>query len=65
MIDLKTFHVIYTIDVAINLLRMNLDRYGRIYVSSRGDYYGTGSYDYNIATQTARVTGNLGIAARE
>ncbi len=37
VIDLKTFQVIKTIDVAINLHRMKLDRYGRIYVSSRGD----------------------------
>ena len=65
VIDLKTFQVIKTIDVAINLHRMKLDRYGRIYVSSRGDYYGTGSDVFIIDTQTDRVTGNLGIAASE
>ncbi len=32
VIDLKTFQVIKTIDVAINLHRMKLDRYSRIYV---------------------------------
>ncbi len=40
---------------------MKLDRYGRIYVSSRGDYYGTGSDVFIIDTQTDRVTGNLGV----
>ena len=65
VIDLKTFQVIKTIDVAINLHHMKLDRYGRIYVSSRGDYYGTGSNVFVIDTQTDRVTGSLGIAASE
>ena len=44
---------------------MKLDRYGRIYVSSRGDYYGTGSNVFVIDTQTDCVTGSLGIAASE
>lgn len=39
VIDLSTFQVTKTIDVAINLHRMEIDRYGYIYVSSRGDYY--------------------------
>ena len=41
VIDLNTFKVIKTIDVGINLHRMELDQYGNIYVSSRGDYYDT------------------------
>lgn len=65
VIDLKTFQVIKTIDVAINLHHMKLERYGRIYVSSRGDYYGTGSNVFVIDTQTDCVTGSLGIAASE
>ena len=55
VIDLKTFQVIKTIDVAINLHRMKLDRYGRIYVSSRGDYYGTGSI-YMTSVEWSYVT---------
>lgn len=39
VIDIPTFKVIKTIDVAINLHRMAIDRRGDIYVSSRGDYY--------------------------
>lgn len=65
VVDLETFKVVKTIDVSINLHRMKLDRYGRIYVSSRGDYYGTGSDIYVIDSHTDRVTGSLGIAASE
>ena len=65
VIDLNSFQVVDTIDVAINLHRMELDRYGRIYVSSRGDYYGTGADVFVIDSRTGTVTGNLGISANE
>lgn len=65
VVDLSTFEVIKSIDVAINLHRMEVDRFGRIYVSSRGDYYGIGSDVYTIDTQTDEVIGKLGIAASE
>lgn len=65
VIDLNNFQVVDTIDVAINLHRMELDRYGRIYVSSRGDYYGTGADVFVIDSRTGTVTGNLGISANE
>ena len=42
VVDLQSFQVVNTIDVAINLHRMEIDKQGRIYVSSRGDYYGVG-----------------------
>ena len=65
VIDLETFQVVKTIDVAINLHRMEIDRFGRIYVSSRGDYYGVGSDVYVIDSKTDQVTGSLGLAASE
>lgn len=65
VVDLESFEVVNTIDVAINLHRMEKDRYGRIYVSSRGDYYGTGSDIFVIDATTEKVIGNLGIAASE
>ena len=65
VIDLETFQVVNTIDVAINLHRMEMDRYGRIYVSSRGDYYDIHADVYVIDSKTDQVTGNLGIAASE
>lgn len=65
VVDLESFEVVNTIDVAINLHRMELDRFGRIYVSSRGDYYGTGSDIYVVDVATERVIGRLGLAASE
>ncbi len=65
VVDLRTFAVDHTIDVAINLHRMALDRYGRIYVSSRGDYYDVKADVYVVDTQTDRVTRRLDIPASE
>lgn len=48
VIDLQTFQVTKTIDVAINLHRMLLDNDGFIWVSSRGDYYDIHSKLYII-----------------
>lgn len=56
VIDLDKFEVIKTIDVAINLHRLELDRYGNIWVSSRGDYYGTPSKTFVIDSKTDKVT---------
>ena len=65
VIDLETFEVTDTIEVAINLHRMAMDRFGRIYVSSRGNYYDVGGDVYVIDSKTDTVIGNLGIAASE
>lgn len=65
VVDLRTFAVDHTIDVAINQHRMALDRYGRIYVSSRGDYYDVKADVYVVDTQTDRVTRRLDIPASE
>lgn len=37
-VDLKTFSVVDETDVAINLHRLRLDKYGQIWCTSRGDY---------------------------
>ncbi len=60
VIDLESFQVVNTIDVAINLHRMEMDSRGNIYVISRGDYYGNSSDIYVIDSATETVTGNLG-----
>lgn len=65
VVDLRTFAVDHTIDVAINLHRMALDRYGRIYVSSRGDYYDVKADVYVVDTKIDRVTRRLDIPASE
>lgn len=65
VIDLNTFTVTKTIDVAINLHRMVADRYGDIYVSSRGDYNGTKAETYIIDSRTDEVRGKLNLAVTE
>ncbi|WP_288354558.1 DUF5074 domain-containing protein [uncultured Bacteroides sp.] len=65
VVDLGTFEVVNTIDVAINLHRMRLAPDGLIYVSSRGDYYGTKSDVFVIDPEAQRVIGRLGVAASE
>ena len=44
VIDLKTFQEEKKIDVAVNLQRCRADRYGQLWVSSRGDYYEESSH---------------------
>lgn len=65
VIDLSTFKVIKTIDVAINLHRMAIDRNGIIYISSRGDYYSVGSDICRIDSRTGKVLSPLGIPASD
>lgn len=65
VIDLSTFTVVKTIDVAINLHRMVADSYGDIYVSSRGDYKDTKADTYIIDSQTNEVKGKLNLAVSE
>ncbi|MCM1108373.1 MAG: hypothetical protein NC388_04860 [Clostridium sp.] len=55
VIDLNTFKVTGTIDVAINLHRMKLDRQGYIWVGSRGNYYEASSKTFVIDPRTDRV----------
>ncbi len=65
VVDLGTFEVVNTIDVAINLHRMKLAPDGLIYVSSRGNYYGTKSDVFVIDPEAQRVVARLGVAASE
>lgn len=44
VIDLRTFQEEKKIDVAVNLQRCRADRYGQLWVSSRGDYYEESSH---------------------
>lgn len=59
VIDLVEFKEIKKIDVAINLHRLELDNYGNIYVSSRGDYKRIGSKTFIIDTAIDEVTDTL------
>lgn len=59
VIDLVTFTETKKIEVAINLHRLEKDNQGNIYVSSRGDYYGTQSKTYILNPRTETVSDAL------
>jgi len=62
VIDIQTFTEIKRIEVAINLHRLQADRYGNLWVSSRGDYYDASSRLYWIDTKTDTYGGMLDVA---
>ena len=62
VIDLNTFKEIKKIEVAINLHRLELDRFGYLWVSSRGDYYDVPSKTFVIDTETDEVVNELDLA---
>ena len=62
VIDLNSFTETKRIEVAINLHRVRADKHGNLWVSSRGDYYGTASQLFWINTRTDQVEGQLDIA---
>ena len=63
VINLDTFRETKRITVAINLHRLKADRYGDLYVTSRGDYLDVPSRLYVISTQTDQVKKVFDIAA--
>ena len=63
VIDLASFKEINKIDVAPNLHRMELDAYGNIWVSSRGDYYDIQPMTCLISTQSDSVIDQLDLLA--
>lgn len=63
VIDLNSFTEIKRIDVAINLDRLKADRYGDLYVTSRGDYYNIPSKLFVIDTKTDQIKKTFDIAA--
>jgi DNA-binding beta-propeller fold protein YncE len=63
VIDLPSFTEIKRIEVAINLSRIKADRYGDLYVTSRGDYYTIPSKLFVIDTQTDQIKKVFNIAA--
>ncbi len=63
VIDLASFKETQKIDVAPNLHRMELDAYGNIWVSSRGDYYDIQPMTFLISTQSDSVIDQLDLLA--
>ncbi|NRF38149.1 YncE family protein [Pedobacter foliorum] len=62
VIDLSSFKVTKNIDVAINLHRLKADKYGDLYVTSRGNYYDVPSKMFVIDTKTDQVKKTFDIA---
>jgi DNA-binding beta-propeller fold protein YncE len=65
VIDIQSFTEIKRIEVAVNLHRLEADRYGNLWVSSRGDYYNEPSRLYWIDTETDTYGGTLPVAVSE
>lgn len=63
VIDLASFKETQKIDVAPNLHRMELDAYGRIWVSSRGDYYDIQPMTFIIDTKIDAVVEQMDLLA--
>lgn len=59
IIDLGSFEVLKTIEVAPNLRQVKQGENGLLYVSSRGDYYGNSSATYIIDPITDKVVKEL------
>lgn len=64
VINLNTFQVVKNIDVAVNLHHLKADKYGDLYVTSRGDYYDIPSKLFVIDTKTESVkkTFDIGVS---
>ena len=62
VIDIQSFTEIKRIEVARNLHHLRADRYGNLWVTSRGDYYNQPSKLYWIDTKTDILTDSLDIA---
>ncbi len=62
VVDLETFTVVNTIEVAINLHRLRLTPYNELVCTSRGDYYYIPSRTFFIDLDTEAVTDTLDLA---
>ncbi|MDR3308881.1 MAG: YncE family protein [Tannerella sp.] len=62
VIDVPSFTETKRIEVARNLHRLQADRHGNLWVTSRGDYYGQPSRLYYIDLKTETLTDSLDIA---
>lgn len=63
VIDLQSFQVEHTIEVAPNLHHVAMDQHGTLYVSSQGDYNATPAAIYTVDSHTLQVTGKLDLGA--
>ncbi len=62
VIDLNTFTHTKYIEVAINLHHLELDQYGYLWISSRGDYGSTSSKTYILDTEDDTIVKSLDLS---
>ncbi len=62
VIDLNTFTETKKIEIAINLHRVELDQYGYLWISSRGDYYDIPSKTFVLDTETDEIVKTFDLA---
>ncbi|MDR2806026.1 MAG: YncE family protein [Dysgonamonadaceae bacterium] len=65
VIDIPSFTETKRIEVAINLHRLKADKHGKLWVSSRGDYYDVPSKLFWIDAETDTYGGAIDIAVTE
>ena len=68
VVNLDTFREERKIDVAINLHRCRADRYGQLWVTSRGDYFGSAANTYCLAPDAngeMQLADSLGLAVSD
>jgi len=65
VIDLHSFTEIKRIPVAKNLHRVRADKYGHLWVTSRGDYYDLPAKLYCVDTQTDRLIDSLDVTVSD
>lgn len=63
VVDLTSFKEVKRIEVGINLHRLKTDKYGDLYVTSRGDYYDVPSKLFVVDTKTEEVKKTFDLAA--
>ena len=65
IIDLNTFTETGRIDVAINLHHVRADKYGKLWVTSRGDYYDEPSRLFMVDATTEMVEADFPVAVSD
>ena len=65
VIDLNTFTETERIDVAINLHRIRADRYGQLWITSRGDYYDIQPRLFCVDANSRNVVSELEVAVSD
>ncbi|MDR2972570.1 MAG: YncE family protein [Bacteroidales bacterium] len=61
IVDIASFMEMKKIKVAVNLHHVCADKYGNVWVSARGDYYGAPSKLYCIDSHTDQLTDSINI----